>query len=217
MIRLMDSPLSPRLSISPMILYMALMRVADMREISPLETSLRKVAISNSILSVISSYLTSLAMRASRFSASFSLMVSRTWTKPLWHTSPKWMISCLAASSDSSAVERGPPVMYLRCVSSLVSFDGKIMQQSFTICGMNQTRMVVFTTLKRVCMVQTLYSREVWMASALATSVRSAVLGSGRPKRVTAPPTSLRKSGKMHSTQATPKVFMSIPCSFIML
>ena len=48
------------------------------------------------------------------------------------------------------------------------------------------------------------------MAVALAVSVRSAVLGSGRPKRVTMLPTSRSHSGKMHNTQHTPKVLMMV-------
>ena len=47
---------------------------------------------------------------------------------------------------------------------------------------------------------------------AFAVSVRSAVLGSGRPNDVTIVPTSLRKNGNMHSTQQTPKVLMTVCC-----
>ena len=75
---------------------------------------------------------------------------------------------------------------------------------SFSMSGMNQTRIRTLVTLNRVCIVHTLYSREVLMTSAFELSVRSAVLGSGRPKSVTMLPTRWRKNGKMHRTQNTP-------------
>ena len=57
---------------------------------------------------------------------------------------------------ESSAVESGPPEMYLRWKTSSSFLSGKIRQQSLVISGMNHTRMEMFTTLKSVCIVHTL-------------------------------------------------------------
>ena len=68
----------------------------------------------------------------------------------------------------------------------------------------------VLVTLNNVCIVVTLYSSEAFIVSALATSVRSAVFGSGSPHEPIMNPMSFRNHGKMQSTQMTPKTLNTV-------
>ena len=109
----MLSPESPRDSSSPMILYIDLILNFVASLISPDDTALRNVAISYSILSEISSYLTNLHLSSSNLSESVSLIAARAYPSPFLEISAKWIISLIACSVASSGVASGPALMYL--------------------------------------------------------------------------------------------------------
>ena len=71
-------------------------------------------------------------------------------------------------------------------------------------------RMRVLVTLNSVCIVVTLYNRDILMVSEFALSVRSVVFGSGRPVEEIMNPMKFRNSGNMASTHNTPKTLKTV-------
>ena len=116
-------------------------------------TSSRYLAISISMLSEMPSYFSMRENAFTNFASSFSCTRSRTRSNIRCMRTPNWCISFCASSTESSGVFMMPVVMKRRrkSSSSPSAFLGLMMRHtSFSICGMNQMRMVVLATLKQV-------------------------------------------------------------------